>query len=245
MTPLETEFPADERPPPGPVKVLLDDDNLPRLEWLSGLVSNAHRRERAVAVHCVTGAQLALTFAAFESAVDHSGAVRKPDREMDRIEHGAIIGADFLPLLAAAGLIVVTQPNFVFERGDEYLTEVDSHELPDLWRLRSLLQSGIKVAAGTDAPFGSPDPWSAVRASMRRLTRSGQVLGGGEAVDWTSALGLWLGEATRPEVPRRLSTGQPADIVLLREPLPAALDGDDPVEIHATLIGGELAFAAE
>jgi predicted amidohydrolase YtcJ len=228
---------------PGPVKILLDDTALPSLEWLSQVVSNARLQRRSVAVHCVTSAQLALAVAAFESSAAGTTDGKEGPREGDRIEHGAIIPPDFLQLLAERRLTVVTQPNFVFERGDEYLAEVEPEELPHLWRLRSLLESRVPVAAGTDAPFGSADPWLAIRASMRRLSRSSRVVGGTETVDWRSAIRLWLGIATAPVVSRRVAPGQPADLVLLRQPLPAALDGDDPVEVGATLIGGEPVFS--
>lgn len=226
----------------GPVKVILDDGDLPSLEWLSELVSAAHAQRRAVAMHCVTRVQLALAAAAFESAADRTEQAWPREGDRDRIEHGAVVPPEFLPLLADRNLTVVTQPNFVYERGDEYLDEVDDDDLPHLWRARSLIEAGVGLAAGTDAPFGSGDPWLAVRASTRRLTRSGRSLGTREALGWKTALELWLGYAREPEVPRRIEVGQPADLVLLGAPLPDALEGDGPVEVGATIIGGEVVF---
>jgi len=226
----------------GPVKVLLDDGDLPSLDWLSELVSSAHGSGRAVAVHCVTRVQLALAAAAFESATQRIGQRRQRESEGDRIEHGAVIPPEFLPLLADRNLTVVTQPNFVYERGDEYLEEVDADDLPHLWRARSLIEAGVALAAGTDAPFGSSDPWLALRASMRRLTRSGRSLGAREALSWKTALKLWMGDARAPAVPRKVEVGQPADLVLLGAPLPDALYGDGPVQVRATIIGGEIVF---
>ncbi len=226
----------------GPVKVLLDDGDLPSLEWLSELVSAAHAQGRAVAMHCVTRLQLALAVAAFESAMDGTGQGWHPGGEGDRIEHGAVVPSEYLPLLADRNLTVVTQPNFVYERGDEYLDDVDAGDLPHLWRARSLIEAGVPLAGGTDAPFGSPDPWLAVRAATRRLTRSGRSLGASEALDWKSSLGLWLGDGRKPAARRTVEVGQPADLVLLGAPLPEALAGDGTVEVRATVLGGEVVF---
>ena len=242
MLPLGQAATLNSGAVPGPVKVLLDDGDLPSLEALSGLVSAAHAQGRAVAVHCVTRVQLALAAAALESAGDGVGARSECEGEGDRIEHGAIIPPEFLPLLADRHTTVVTQPNFVYERGDQYLDDVDDDELSHLWRARSLVDAGVHLAAGTDAPFGSADPWLAVRASMRRLTRSGRPLGSEESLDWKTALRLWMGDARNPAVPRRLAVGQPADLAVLGVPLPDALDGDEPVEVRATLIAGEVVF---
>jgi predicted amidohydrolase YtcJ len=182
-------------------------------------------------VHCVTRVQLLLTLAALEVAGVRPG---------DRIEHGAVIPSEVLPRLAAWGLTVVTQPNFVAERGDQYLADVPDADLPDLWRGRSLVAAGIKVAAGTDAPFGRPDPWPAVRAAIRRRTESGQTLGGPEAVAGETALQWWWGTGPEPARPRRLLPGEPADFVVLGGPLSEALLGDGAPAVAATVIAGEV-----
>jgi hypothetical protein len=216
---------------PGPVKILLDDPSLPALDEFAALIAGAHRQRRAVAVHCVTRVQLLLTMAALDQAGSRPG---------DRIEHGALIPGDVIRPLAASGLTVVTQPNFVIERGDEYLADVPEVDQADLWRGQSLVAAGVAVAAGTDAPFGSPDPWLAIRAAVRRLTASGRRLGQREAVAPDTALGWWTGSGASPAEPRCLSAGAPADLVVLDGPWSEALAGDGPVPVVATVIAGQL-----
>jgi predicted amidohydrolase YtcJ len=215
----------------GAIKIMLDDTTLPSLDQLTAAITGAHTRHRPVAVHCVTRVQLLLTLAALDAA----GGLRG-----DRIEHGAVIPQDTLPHLAQSGITVVTQPNFVAERGDQYLAEVPSPDVPDLWRGSSLAAAGVATAAGTDAPFGSSDPWLAVRAAMRRRTPSGQLLGAQEAVTSTTAVRWWSGHPAAPACPRRVRPGEPADLVVLGAPLSVALEGDGPVPVVATLIGGRL-----
>ena len=43
--------------------------------------------------------------------------------------------------LTDLGVTVVTQPNFVAERGDQYLTDVPAAEHHELWRVASLLKA--------------------------------------------------------------------------------------------------------
>jgi predicted amidohydrolase YtcJ len=220
----------------GPVKILLDDPDLPDLEALAATIARAHREHSPVAVHCVTRVQLVLTLAALELAGPHRG---------DRIEHGAVIPVEMLPGMARLGLTVVTQPNFVAERGDDYLADVPADDLPHLWRARSLVDAGIPVAAGTDAPFGLADPWLAIRAAVRRRTPAGRILGGDEAVSTPVALEWWWGTGPDPTARRRLRPGDPADLVVLAVPLPEALEGDSPVPVRATVIGGSLVYGGK
>ena len=220
------------RPPPGvsagPVKIMLDDTTLPLLAELGGWVHSAHAAGHPVAVHCVTRVQLVLTLAALDLAGRLPG---------DRVEHGAVIGADSLPELR--GLTVVTQPHFIAERGEQYATDVPPDDRPDLWRLRSLIDAGVDVAAGSDAPFGNEDPWQVMRAAVRRP----QQFAAGEAVSPARASALFLGEPAAPGVQRLVASGRPADLALLRAgpiDLLRSLGSD---LVAATFIGGELAYA--
>ncbi|OHV36227.1 amidohydrolase [Parafrankia colletiae] len=237
----------------GPLKIMLDDTDLPDPDRLAERVRAAHRSGVPVAVHCVTRVQLVVTLAAIEAARPSAGGAPAtatglsslvPGRPADRIEHGAVIPPELATLIRAAGLTVVTQPNFVAERGDAYLAEVDPDDIPWLYPCRSLLAAGIAVAAGTDAPFGHPDPWRAVRAAVHRRTPAGTLLGAAERVDGRSALDLFLGHPESPARPRRICLGMTADLCLLRVPLDEALANPQAADVAATFIDGTLAYAA-
>jgi len=214
---------------PGPLKIMLDDGTLPALDDLTGRIRAAHAANRPVAVHCVTRVQLILTLTALDEAGRHRG---------DRIEHGAVIPAGLIPALR--GLTVVTQPHFAAERGEEYASDVDPGDLPDLWRLRSLLEAGLKVAAGSDAPFGGSDPWRIAAAARDRPRFAGQA---DESVTCAAALSLFFGEPGDPATPRRVAPGQPADLVLLRVPPRDALGSPRPGLVAATIAAGRVVYS--
>jgi len=220
----------------GPVKVLLDDHDLPPLDDFVSRIGLARRWRRAVAVHCVTAAELAITLAAFEAAGALPG---------DRIEHGGVIPAEAIAVIRGVGLTVVTQPAFVAERGDRYLAEVDPGEHADLYRCASLQAAGVTVAASSDAPYASPDPWRGVAAAVARLTDAGQTLGAAERVGGAEALALYLADPALPGgTPRRVEPGAAADLCLLRTTLADALRTPSATSVAATLIGGRVVFAA-
>ncbi|MEU9288629.1 amidohydrolase family protein [Streptomyces sp. NPDC048275] len=202
-----------------PVKLLLDDATLPTPDELAASVAAA--RPRPVAVHCVTRVQLLVTLL----ALDEAGAV-----EGDRIEHGSVIPAETIPWLRRLGVTVVTQPHFPVERGREYATDVDADDQAHLYRCRSLAEAGIPLAAGTDAPFGTTDPWGVMRAAVERTDR--------EAVARRAALDLFTGEPRLPGRARRLTVGSPADLCLLHVPLREALDLLTADIVRATFVGG-------
>ncbi len=190
----------------GPAKLHLHEADLPELQVAVDFIRAAHEESRAVAVHCVTEVELLFTLAAF----DEAGALRG-----DRIEHASIARPDEIARIVELGLRVAVQPNFIAERGDQYLADVASEFTPHLYRLKSLRNAGITLAAGSDAPFGDPDPWAAMAAAVRRHTPSGIAMGAEEALSPEEALDLFLRDPVDLSVRRRIEEGAPADLCLL------------------------------
>ncbi|MER5437765.1 amidohydrolase family protein [Streptomyces sp. NPDC002790] len=189
-----------------PLKIRLDDLTLPAPAQLAERIARA--RPRPVAVHCVTRVQLFVTLLALDEAGGVSG---------DRVEHGAVIPAEALEWLRRLGTTVVTQPHFPVERAAAYASDVDADDRPHLYRCGTLAAAGIPVAAGTDAPYGTADPWAVMRAAAGRA--------GPDAVPPRAALGLFQGDALDPGgPPRTVAPGTPADLCLLHVPLREALD---------------------
>jgi predicted amidohydrolase YtcJ len=218
---------------PGPTKVHLHDSAFPPFDKLHALMSASHARGRSVAVHCVTQAELVFALAAFREAGTQPG---------DRIEHASVTPPALFEQLVELQLTIVTQPNFVAERGDAYLAEVPVGEHDWLYRCRSFLTHDIPLAAGTDAPFGGADPWAAMRAAIDRQTGSGRTLGPREALTPEQALALFLGHADAPAQPRTIDIGATADLCLLDRRWGEARTSLSRDYVRATLRGGKLIF---
>jgi predicted amidohydrolase YtcJ len=216
----------------GPGKKILHDADLD-LEDLTAWVAGRHADDAPVALHCVTAAQLVITLSALRSAGRHP---------RDRIEHAAVVPDESVSALADLGVTVVTQPNFVAERGDHYLDDVPAAEHHELWRVASLRRASVPVALSTDMPFGHDDPWRAMRAAVRRTTGGGAVLGADECVSAREALTMFFGSADRPVSPRTIAPGQPGDLCILAAPPAEALDALDSGVVAATIVAGQLVY---
>lgn len=228
--------PADGAYAVGPLKILLDDRDLPPIEDLVARIAVARATQRAVAVHCVTAAELAVTLAAFDAAGALPG---------DRVEHGGMIPAHAIGPIVQLGLTVVTQPGFVFERGERYLADIAAAEQPDLYRAASLNAAGIPLASSSDAPYGPLDPWTAMRAAVRRETSAGRPVGLHERVSPAMALRLYQGGFERPGgKARQVVVGAAADLCLLKTGLGEALAVLSADLVAATFVGGRCVFRA-
>lgn len=227
---------TDERLRVGAHKILLDDARLPDFERLVDRIRGAHEARRAVAIHTVTRGEMLFALAAIEAV----GAVPG-----DRLEHASVTPPEALEAIGRLGLRIITQPNFVRERGDAYLRNVEAIDQSGLYRLRDWLDTGVPLAGGTDAPFGDPDPWKAMRAAVDRRTEAGHPLGLPQALSPEEALGLFTSPADAPGGPNRpVGEGAPADLCLLDRPWRAARKDLDARQVRATLIGGQVAWDA-
>jgi predicted amidohydrolase YtcJ len=210
----------------GPWKILPPDHQPPDFGALLEQVTRVHATGRPVAIHAVTreSAVIALT------VLDEAGTLPG-----DRLEHAALVGRDLLPMLARVGPVVVTQPGFVAERGEQYRQDIPEADHQDLYRYASLLSAGIRVAPSSDAPFASPDPWRIIAAAATR------TLAPADRITPRQSLNGLLTPLEDPGGrPRRIAAGVPADLCLLRAPLAEALSAPDASLVAATVCGGRL-----
>jgi predicted amidohydrolase YtcJ len=151
-----------------------------------------------------------------------------------------VVPDDCIADLVELGVTVVTQPNFVAERGSEYRMEVPVAQHDQLWRVASLQTAGVPVALSTDSPFGDGDPWATMRAAVHRSTPDGAVLGAAERISPRTAIQSFIGRPDRPADARRIAPGQPGDLCILSVPPRQVLAELDAGLVAATVIGGVL-----
>ncbi len=226
---LGKELPGEMRL--GPVKLHLHEAHLPDYDATVAAIRSAHAQDRPVAVHCVTEVELWFILGALREAGAQTG---------DRIEHASLAGPEAVDEIASLGLAVVTQPNFVAERGDAYRRDIAAAEWANLYRLRTWLQRGVALAGATDAPFGGLNPWAAMAAAVSRRTAGGDTLGQDQALTPREALDLFLADPLALGRTRRVEVGMAADLCLLDRPWRQAQTQPSAAHVRATLIDGRV-----
>ncbi|WP_395394547.1 amidohydrolase family protein [Novosphingobium sp. BL-8A] len=215
----------------GPAKLHLHEAALPDFDTTCLWIASAHAQGRGVAVHCVTEVELVFTLALFEAAGTLIG---------DRIEHASIVPRELAARMASLGLWACVQPHFVHESGDRYLRDVEPRHHSDLYRLFTLRNAGIPLAGGSDAPYGNPDPWAAMKAAVLRRTGTGTPFSPEEALSPEQALDLYLADPLDLSRQRRIAVGEAADLCLLDRPWAEARTRLDSADVRATFVSGQL-----
>ena len=214
----------------------------PPADEMAALVERAHEAGFPVAVHAVEAE-------AVDAAVDALLAAResRPDGPKDRIEHCSECPPAVLDKLAAADVMVVTQPSFIYHGGGRYLSEATDAVRPWLYPIGSLRRAGVEVALSSDAPVVEPDPLTGIYAAVARRAASGETVAWRERVSAREALWMHtMGGARASGSAARIGSieaGKLADLVLLdRDPTRVDPDEIPDIQPMLTLIGGSVLF---
>lgn len=217
----------------GPLKLHLHENALPDFDVIVCTIAASHRLCRPIAVHCTTEVELVFAL----SALGEAGAIGG-----DRIEHAGMATDTLIEQVAEMNVHVVSQPHFIAERGDQYLASVPHREQGLLYRLQSFDRASVVLAAGSDAPYGSFDPWASMRAACARRTRAGTIIGADEALSPEQALSLYLADPLDLSHQRRVVVGGPADLCLLDRPWREARDRLEAKDVRCVLVDGALVY---
>ena len=111
------------------------------------------------------------------SAIEELGATFTGDRRW-RIEHAQILDPADLPRIVSSGAIASMQP--VHQTSDRTMAEarLGPNRLQGAYAWKSILDSGARIAFGTDVPVESSNPFPGIAAAITREDENGQPFGG-------------------------------------------------------------------
>lgn len=228
----------------GPVKVVLIRDEsglIPSRTELAEAVANALAGGLGVAVHAVEVESIQMVCKVFEEAKNRLDARLPLTPAHLRIEHAAEAMPDVCAAIKRCGASVASQPGFIYGRGDRYLAAAESGGWPVeyLYPLRTLLDQGIPVTLGSDAPYGPVSPLDAIYGAVTRISASGRPVGRSQAIGTTEALVRSVNNWSS------LRAGRRGDLTVLSEDpqfvLPERLRD---ITVRLTIIGGEVVWRA-
>ncbi len=212
----------------------------PPIEELRQLIFQAHYEGRQTAFHAieheVIEAVAKTLIEAREKFPQH--------RLRNRIEHCAEAPPHIIDLVRNSGAAVVTNPGFIYENGGRYIRTTAPDMTPHLYPAGTLRSSGVRVAAGSDAPVTDPDPLVSLYCAVTRKTREGEVLGGDQRVGVWEALKMHTLAGAYASFAENdtgsIAVGKLADLVLLdKDPTSVEEDAIKDIRVLKTIVGGE------
>ncbi|HXI13069.1 MAG TPA: amidohydrolase family protein [Thermoanaerobaculia bacterium] len=169
-----------------------------------------------------------------------------------RIEHLQVIAASDIPRLARSGIIASMQPTHATSDMPWAEQRVGAQRLRGAYAWRSVLNSGARLALGSDFPVEAVNPFFGIYSAVTRQDQKGMPTGG-----WTSDQRLTAAEAIRgftsdaawaafEETTRgTIEPGKLADLTLVdRNPLESAPSELFKIKPVYTIVGGRVVYDA-
>ncbi len=212
----------------------------PPVEELRRLVFQAHEQGRQTAFHAVESEVIEAVAKTLVEA-----QYKFPRRRLrNRIEHCAEAPPHIIDLVRNSGAVVVTNPGFIYGNGGRYIRTTAPDMTPHLYPAGRLRSSGVRVAAGSDAPVTDPNPLISIYSTVTRKTREGEVLGQDQRVGAWEALKMHTLAGAYASFAENdagsIAVGKMADLVLLdNDPTEIDAEGIKDVRVFKTIVGGE------
>lgn len=209
-------------------------------------IGNADSAGLQVAVHAIGDRANAILLAIYDSVARAHG----PRDRRFRVEHAQHLRPEDIPRFGTFGVIASMQPYHAIDDGRWVERRIGPVRIKTTYAFRSLLDSGAKLAFGSDWTVAPLDPILGVYAAVTRRTLDGKHPDGWvpeQKISLAAALrGYTAGAAyaTFDDGTRGvLAPGYEADVVVLDANLfrvPA--DSLDRVRVRYTIVGGKLVY---
>jgi predicted amidohydrolase YtcJ len=231
------------------VKIILDETTgelHPAQPELDKMVLQAHQKGFQVAIHAIEKTAVESASRAIENALQQFP--RTDHRH--RIEHCSVCDPVLAKRLASLGVMVVTQPAFIYYNGDRYLKTVPRQDLAYLYPLKTLLENGLSIAASSDFPIDPPNSLIGLYSAVTRRSKTGEVVSEKQAVPPWAALSMYTRHAARATfdegIRGSIAPGKAADLIMLSgDPTRVPPEDIKEIKVEMTMIGGEIAWKNE
>jgi len=230
----------------GGVKIVLQETTgqlYPSWHELEQMVSKVHQCKLQVAIHAVEESTIEAAYAVLARALEKFPRLG----HRHRIEHCSVCQLEMAKKLASLGVVVVTQPAFIYYSGERYLKTVAQEQLEHLYPIGTLIKAGVKVGAGSDCPVVPPNPLVGIYAAISRKAEIGKTILLREGISPLEAFRMYTEGAAYASFEERIkgniAPGKLADLVILSAgPTEVPVEEIKDLEVEMTIIGGEVVY---
>jgi predicted amidohydrolase YtcJ len=85
-----------------------------------------------------------------------------------RVEHASLLTGPAIERMAKLGVTASVQPAFLASEGEWLVKRIGEDRMSRVYPFRSMLEAGVAMVGGSDAPVESPDPENGINAAVER-----------------------------------------------------------------------------
>ena len=216
-------------------------------EALTGMIGKALAKGYQVCVHAIGDKANRQVLDGFTAAYKAHGG----QQLRNRIEHAQVVALSDIPRFVTLKLIASMQPTHATSDMNMAEDRVGAERIKGAYAWRRFLKQGTKLAAGSDFPVESANPFFGLHAAVTRQDHAGKPPGGWypeQALSVTQALRAFtLDAAYAAHAEKSLGTLEPgkwADFVLVDQDIFSAKPAQIwSTQVLETWVGGKRVYA--
>jgi len=216
-------------------------------ENLQKLVDAANRRGMLCGIHCAGGKAMDIVLDAYRK----TDKVKPIKGRRFYLIHAYQPSEDNFKTCRELGVLVASQPSFLYYLGDSYHENVGSQRSEWLKPHRAWIDHGVVVGGGTDSPVTPYPPFPSLWAAIARRTEvKGTQMGKEQRVTREEAIRMYTVNGAylsfEEDLKGSLEPGKLADMVILdRDILTCPEDDIRDTRVLRTFLGGKTVFKAK
>lgn len=166
-----------------------------------------------------------------------------------RVEHLGVCPPDLQQRVRELGMVPVLNPSFPYEFGESYIHNY-GERTNYMYAAKQLMDEGVVVAAGSDAPVTTANPFVGMYMAQERLTKKGTPFGREQRVTLDDAIKMYTinaAYASKEEgIKGSIEVGKLADLAILNtsivdRPAKDLLN----VEVEMTILDGKIVYSKQ
>jgi predicted amidohydrolase YtcJ len=228
------------------VKIIMDETTgklNPGHDKLIKLVAKIHQSGFQALIHAIEEPSIEAAYTAIAYALQRSP--RSDHRH--RIEHCSVCPPHLARRLASVGIMVVSQPSFIYYSGDRYLKTVLRSQLKHLYPFSSLLKNNVSLAGSSDCPIVPPNPLIGIYSAVSRRSETGRTVLAYEGITPLDALHMYTDYAARAtfeeNIKGSIMPGKLADLAVLSDdPTKCPTEEIKNIQVEMTVLNGEVVW---
>lgn len=214
-------------------------------EELYEILHLAQKENIQICLHAIGDKALSVALDVYEKI-----QIEMPRKSRHRILHCLVGDSLLFNKMASLGIIASIQPVFPAYNWKMVESRLKGNRLKQSYPLKTLMDIGLKLSAGSDAPVTSPNPFLGIYTAVTRKDFKGFPEGGWlpeQCISVEDAIKIYTeGSAYSAFEENRkgtISEGKLADMVILNNnPFKVSTDEIKDIKVETTIVGGKVKY---
>ncbi len=213
-------------------------------EYIKEIISKTSDKDIQVCIHAIGDMAVEIIVEAVEELINDKCTMP----HMVRIVHAMYLEEELCERISNLPITVDIQPAFLFNAYNYATEKLGEKRMTHFLPFKSLMDKGVRLNGGSDAPITGLNPWPSIYAAVnRKATGEMECIGANQSLKLYDAIKLYTQNASycgRENVLKgTIEEGKYADFIILdKDPFELSIENVKNINVLMTFVNGKLRY---